>query len=42
VGVLIVLRPGRGDGFSIGHLAALGAAVTGALTSDHRAQDRAR
>jgi S-adenosylmethionine uptake transporter len=32
-GVLIVLRPGGGDGFSIGHLAALGAAVTGALTS---------
>ncbi|MBA4326170.1 MAG: EamA/RhaT family transporter [Rhodobacter sp.] len=33
LGVLIVLRPGGGDGFSIGHLAALGAAVTGALTS---------
>lgn len=33
IGVLIVLRPGAGDGFSIGHLAALGAAVTGALTS---------
>jgi S-adenosylmethionine uptake transporter len=33
VGVLIVLRPGGGDGFSIGHLAAIGAAVTGALTS---------
>ena len=33
VGVIIVLRPGAGDGFSIGHLAALGAAVTGALTS---------
>lgn len=33
LGVLIVLRPGVGDGFSIGHLAALGAAVTGALTS---------
>lgn len=32
-GVLIVLRPGGGDGFSIGHVAALGAAVTGALTS---------
>ena len=32
-GVLIVLRPGGGDGFSIGHLAAIGAAVTGALTS---------
>ncbi len=33
VGVLIVLRPGGGEGFGIGHLAALGAAVTGALTS---------
>jgi S-adenosylmethionine uptake transporter len=33
VGVLIVLRPGGGEGFSIGHLAAIGAAVTGALTS---------
>ncbi len=33
LGVLIVLRPGGGDGFSIGHVAALGAAVTGALTS---------
>jgi S-adenosylmethionine uptake transporter len=33
LGVLIVLRPGGGDAFSIGHLAALGAAVTGALTS---------
>jgi S-adenosylmethionine uptake transporter len=33
VGVIIVLRPGAGDSFSIGHLAALGAAVTGALTS---------
>ncbi|WP_103257133.1 DMT family transporter [Tabrizicola aquatica] len=32
-GVLIVLRPGGGEGFSIGHLAAIGAAVTGALTS---------
>lgn len=32
-GVLIVLRPGGGEGFSIGHVAALGAAVTGALTS---------
>jgi S-adenosylmethionine uptake transporter len=32
-GVMIVLRPGAGDGFSIGHLAALGAAFTGALTS---------
>ncbi len=33
VGVIIVLRPGGGDAFGIGHLAALGAAVTGALTS---------
>lgn len=33
IGVIIVLRPGGGDGFGIGHLAALGAAVTGALTS---------
>ncbi len=33
VGVMIVLRPGGGEGFSIGHLAALGAAFTGALTS---------
>ena len=33
VGVIIVLRPGGGEGFGIGHLAALGAAVTGALTS---------
>ncbi|MDM7932683.1 DMT family transporter [Tabrizicola sp.] len=33
LGVLIVLRPGGGEGFSIGHLAALGAAVTGAMTS---------
>ena len=32
-GVLIVLRPGGGDGLGIGHLAALGAAITGALTS---------
>ena len=32
-GVIIVLRPGAGDGMGIGHLAALGAAVTGALTS---------
>lgn len=32
-GVLIVLRPGGGEGYSIGHLAALGAAFTGALTS---------
>jgi S-adenosylmethionine uptake transporter len=33
VGVIIVLRPGAGDSFSIGHLAAIGAAFTGALTS---------
>jgi S-adenosylmethionine uptake transporter len=33
VGVIIVLRPGGGEGFGIGHLAALGAAFTGALTS---------
>jgi S-adenosylmethionine uptake transporter len=33
VGVIIVLRPGGGDAFSVGHLAAIGAAVTGALTS---------
>ncbi len=33
IGVIIVLRPGGGDGFGIGHLAALGAAFTGALTS---------
>ena len=33
VGVIIVLRPGGGEGFGIGHLAALGAAATGALTS---------
>ncbi len=33
VGVIIVLRPGGGEAFGIGHLAALGAAVTGALTS---------
>ena len=32
-GVLIVLRPGAGDEYSIGHLAAIGAAVTGAMTS---------
>ncbi|NJM83863.1 MAG: DMT family transporter [Tabrizicola sp.] len=32
IGVLIVLRPGN-EPLSIGHLAALGAAVTGALTS---------
>ncbi|MBA3910070.1 MAG: EamA/RhaT family transporter [Rhodobacter sp.] len=32
-GVLVVLQPGGGEGFSIGHLAALGAAFTGALTS---------
>ncbi len=33
VGVMIVLRPGGGEGLGIGHLAALGAAVAGALTS---------
>jgi S-adenosylmethionine uptake transporter len=33
LGVLIVLRPGGGDGFSLGHLAALGAATTGSLSS---------
>jgi S-adenosylmethionine uptake transporter len=33
LGVLIVLRPAGGEGFSIGHLAALGAATTGALSS---------
>ena len=33
VGVLIVLRPGAGEAFSWGHIAAVGAAVTGALTS---------
>jgi S-adenosylmethionine uptake transporter len=33
IGVIIVLRPGSGEGFGIGHLAALGAAITGALTS---------
>jgi S-adenosylmethionine uptake transporter len=33
LGVLIVLRPGSGDGFSLGHLAALGAAATGSLSS---------
>ncbi len=33
VGVIIVLRPGGGEEFGIGHLAALGAAITGALTS---------
>jgi S-adenosylmethionine uptake transporter len=33
IGVLIVLRPGGGQEFSIGHLAALGAATTGSLTS---------
>ena len=32
IGVLVVLRPGEAD-FSLGHLAALSAAVTGALTS---------
>ena len=33
VGVIIVLRPGSGDSFSLGHLAALGAATTGSLSS---------
>jgi S-adenosylmethionine uptake transporter len=33
LGVLIVLRPGGGDAFSLGHLAALGAATTGSLNS---------
>jgi S-adenosylmethionine uptake transporter len=33
IGVLIVLRPGSGEALGIGHLAALGAAITGALTS---------
>lgn len=33
VGVLIVLRPGGSEGFSLGHFAAIGASVTGALTS---------
>ena len=33
LGVIIVLRPGSGDGFSLGHLAALGAATTGSLSS---------
>ncbi|WP_431297858.1 DMT family transporter [Tabrizicola sp. BL-A-41-H6] len=33
IGVIIVLRPGSGDALGIGHLAALGAAITGALTS---------
>ncbi|OYX22549.1 MAG: EamA family transporter [Rhodobacterales bacterium 32-66-7] len=33
VGVLIVLRPGGGQGFTLGHLAAVGASFTGALTS---------
>lgn len=33
LGVLIVVRPGGGDGFSLGHLAALGAATTGSLSS---------
>ncbi len=33
IGVIIVLRPGSGDGFSLGHLAALGAATTGSLSS---------
>ena len=33
LGVLIVLRPGSGEGFTLGHLAALGAATTGSLSS---------
>jgi S-adenosylmethionine uptake transporter len=33
LGVLIVLRPGEGQGYSLGHAAALGAATTGALSS---------
>lgn len=33
LGVIVVLRPGSGDGFSLGHLAALGAATTGSLSS---------
>lgn len=33
VGVIIVIRPGGGEALGIGHLAALGAAITGALTS---------
>jgi S-adenosylmethionine uptake transporter len=33
LGVIIVLRPGSGAGFSLGHLAALGAATTGSLNS---------
>lgn len=33
LGVIIVLRPGSGEGFSLGHLAALGAATTGSLSS---------
>jgi S-adenosylmethionine uptake transporter len=33
IGVVVVLRPGGGDGLTVGHLAALGAACTGALSS---------
>lgn len=33
LGVLIVLRPGGGDALGLGHLAALGAAATGAFSS---------
>ncbi|MES2915006.1 MAG: DMT family transporter [Pseudomonadota bacterium] len=33
LGVIIVLRPGSGEGFSLGHLSALGAATTGSLSS---------
>ncbi len=33
LGVIIVLRPGSGDGFTLVHLAALGAATTGSLSS---------
>jgi len=33
LGVLIVLRPGDGQSYSLGHAAALGAATTGALSS---------
>lgn len=33
LGVLIVLRPGEGQDYTLGHVAALGAATTGALSS---------
>ncbi len=33
IGVIVVLQPGAGETLKIGHLAALGAAITGALTS---------